>query len=266
MTTSISAPVVDADGHVLEPADTWLKYLEPVVPGPRHPHRPGRARLRGAPHRRPAAQDAARPARRARRHRDGHHAAAHARADDLRRGEPGRRLRSRRAAARHGRRGDRRRAALSHHRHLLGRARHRRRARHGVHARLQPLAGRLLPHRPQAALPGRPHLAARSRGRGAGDDPRAARRLRRHLPLAGPGRPRRPALRRPGLRAVLGDGPGARDADRLSRGRARSPVVPAVAAPRSLRRAVRHRVPGHRRDGGVHADAQPPGCSSATRA
>ena len=29
MTTSISAPVVDADGHVLEPADTWLKYLEP---------------------------------------------------------------------------------------------------------------------------------------------------------------------------------------------------------------------------------------------
>ena len=27
----ITAPgrVVDADGHVLEPADTWLKYLEP---------------------------------------------------------------------------------------------------------------------------------------------------------------------------------------------------------------------------------------------
>lgn len=30
MTTSVSAPVVDADGHVLEPADTWLKYLEPL--------------------------------------------------------------------------------------------------------------------------------------------------------------------------------------------------------------------------------------------
>jgi hypothetical protein len=30
MTTSIRAPVVDADGHVLEPADTWLKYLEPA--------------------------------------------------------------------------------------------------------------------------------------------------------------------------------------------------------------------------------------------
>src|SRR6185503_19967901 len=30
MTTSIGAPVVDADGHVLEPADTWLKYLEPA--------------------------------------------------------------------------------------------------------------------------------------------------------------------------------------------------------------------------------------------
>ena len=25
---TLSAPVVDADGHVLEPADTWLKYLE----------------------------------------------------------------------------------------------------------------------------------------------------------------------------------------------------------------------------------------------
>ena len=29
MTMSVSAPVVDADGHVLEPADTWVKYLEP---------------------------------------------------------------------------------------------------------------------------------------------------------------------------------------------------------------------------------------------
>src|SRR5258706_772450 len=30
MTTSARAPVVDADGHVLEPADTWLTYLEPL--------------------------------------------------------------------------------------------------------------------------------------------------------------------------------------------------------------------------------------------
>ena len=30
MSTSIGAPVVDADGHVLEPADTWQKYLEPA--------------------------------------------------------------------------------------------------------------------------------------------------------------------------------------------------------------------------------------------
>src|SRR5262245_53194443 len=30
MTTPVSAPVVDADGHVLEPADTWLKYLDPA--------------------------------------------------------------------------------------------------------------------------------------------------------------------------------------------------------------------------------------------
>src|SRR5262245_50999504 len=29
MTNHVKAPVVDADGHVLEPADTWLKYLEP---------------------------------------------------------------------------------------------------------------------------------------------------------------------------------------------------------------------------------------------
>src|SRR5919109_5207721 len=30
MTASVSAPVVDSDGHVLEPADTWVKYLEPA--------------------------------------------------------------------------------------------------------------------------------------------------------------------------------------------------------------------------------------------
>ena len=29
MTTATSPPVVDADGHVLEPADTWLTYLDP---------------------------------------------------------------------------------------------------------------------------------------------------------------------------------------------------------------------------------------------
>src|SRR5438046_9574085 len=29
MTTAADPLVVDADGHVLEPADTWLKYLEP---------------------------------------------------------------------------------------------------------------------------------------------------------------------------------------------------------------------------------------------
>ena len=26
----MAAQVVDADGHVLEPADTWLKYLDPA--------------------------------------------------------------------------------------------------------------------------------------------------------------------------------------------------------------------------------------------
>ena len=29
MTTDPTRSVVDADGHVLEPADTWLKYLDP---------------------------------------------------------------------------------------------------------------------------------------------------------------------------------------------------------------------------------------------
>ena len=92
MATSDRAPVVDADGHVLEPADTWLKYLEPAYRDSGHPHRPGPAGLRGAAHRRPAAQDVARPDGRPRRHRDGHHEAAHPRRDDLRRGQSGRRL------------------------------------------------------------------------------------------------------------------------------------------------------------------------------
>jgi hypothetical protein len=30
MATETPGPVVDADGHVLEPADTWLRYLEPA--------------------------------------------------------------------------------------------------------------------------------------------------------------------------------------------------------------------------------------------
>jgi redox-sensitive bicupin YhaK (pirin superfamily) len=30
MSTRIDARVVDADGHVLEPADTWVKYLDPI--------------------------------------------------------------------------------------------------------------------------------------------------------------------------------------------------------------------------------------------
>ena len=29
MTTETTSPVVDADGHVLEPADTWIKYIDP---------------------------------------------------------------------------------------------------------------------------------------------------------------------------------------------------------------------------------------------
>ncbi len=29
MSTSKSGPIVDADGHVLEPLDTWQKYIDP---------------------------------------------------------------------------------------------------------------------------------------------------------------------------------------------------------------------------------------------
>lgn len=29
MPSRLQGPVVDADGHVLEPADTWLKYIDP---------------------------------------------------------------------------------------------------------------------------------------------------------------------------------------------------------------------------------------------
>ena len=29
MANTQKGPVVDADGHVLEPADTWLKYIDP---------------------------------------------------------------------------------------------------------------------------------------------------------------------------------------------------------------------------------------------
>ena len=255
MTTSAGAPVVDADGHVLEPADTWLKYLEPsyrdrAIRIAEDEHGYEVLLIDGQPLKTLRGQlgalggiemDATRLLTRGQMtYAEGSPAGGY---------DPVERLRVMdgegidvvllyptigicwEGHVTDGGAGDR------------------------LHARLQPLARRLLPHRSQAPLPGRAHLAARSRGRGGGDDPRAARRLRGHLPLAGPGRARRPALRRPDLRAVLGDGAGARDADRLSRGRARSAVVPAVAAPRSLRCAVRHRVPGHRRDGGVHADA-----------
>ncbi len=30
MTSEATGREVDADGHVLEPADTWLRYLEPI--------------------------------------------------------------------------------------------------------------------------------------------------------------------------------------------------------------------------------------------
>lgn len=30
MTAEATGPVVDADGHVLEPADTWLRYIDPI--------------------------------------------------------------------------------------------------------------------------------------------------------------------------------------------------------------------------------------------
>ena len=127
MTTSDRALVVDADGHVLEPRDTWIDYIEPAYRGPRDSDRRGRAGPRGAAGRRPAAQVGARLPRRARRHRARPRRGAHPQRAPLRGRLPARWLRPRRAPPRHGRRGHRHRAPLSHHRHLLGGARHRRR-------------------------------------------------------------------------------------------------------------------------------------------
>src|SRR5215470_1872700 len=100
------------------------------------------------------------------------------------------------------------------------------------------------------------HLAAGSRGRGGGNAPGAQGRLRRNLSFARSRGPRRAPLRRPRLRALLGDRAGSRDAGRLPRRRAGSAMVPAVAAKRSLRRSLQHRLPRHRRDGRLHTDAE----------
>jgi hypothetical protein len=55
--------VIDADGHVLEPADTWLKYLDPHYRDRAIRIARDEQGLRGAPHRRAAAHDASWPAR-----------------------------------------------------------------------------------------------------------------------------------------------------------------------------------------------------------
>jgi hypothetical protein len=146
--------------------------------------------------------------------------------------------------------------SLSDHRDLLGRARHRRRSRDRVHVRLQPMAGRVLPRRADAALPGGAHLAPRSRGRGRGDDPRAPGRLRGNLSLTGSRRSQWAALRRSRLRAVLGDRAGPRDAHWLPRRCAGPAVVPSVAAARSVRRSLQHRLPRDRRHGRLHPDVE----------
>ena len=91
---------VDADGHVLEPRDTWQRYLEPESARSRDPHRARRRGRRGPARRRPLASRAARSPRRARRHRDGLRRSDDGRAAQLRRRLPAGRLRPARAAAR----------------------------------------------------------------------------------------------------------------------------------------------------------------------
>ena len=145
-------------------------------------------------------------------------------------------------------------AAVSHHRHLLGRQRRRSRTRHRLHPRLQPLAGGLLRPRSEAALSGGPHLADRSRGCGGRGDPRTEGRVRRRLPLAGRAGSQRPAAVGPRLRPVLGDGAGPRHADRLPRRGARGERLPPHAGAQCWCRLVLLRLSGHRRDGGVHGD------------
>ena len=256
MTTSAGAPVVDVDGHVLEPADTWLKYLEPS-------YRDRAIRIAEDEHGYEVLLIDGQPlktlrgsARRARRHRDGRLATADARADDLRRGQPGRcaTIPSSGCAS------------------WIARA-------STSCCSIPPSASAGRDTSPTAGWP--PPTRAPTT---AGWPTSAAPTRRRlypvaHISLLDPEGAVEETIRArrdgcvgiflsPDLAARGGrhfDDPifarfwetaqGARDADRLSRGGARSPVVPAVAAPRSVRCAVRHRVPGHRRDGGLHADA-----------
>ena len=103
MTTATSAPVVDADGHVLEPADTWLTYLEPA-------YRDRAIRIAQDEHGYEVLLIDGQPLKTLRGQLGAlggiemdTDATADARADDVRRGQSGRRIRSRRAAARHGR-------------------------------------------------------------------------------------------------------------------------------------------------------------------
>ena len=166
---------IDADGHVLEPRDTWLDYIDPayrdrairiadddqgdevlLVDGrPLESMRNRLAQLGGIDLDPDEVADGRRSALRGRL--------------------PARRLRPGGAPAGHGRRGHRRRAPLPDDRHLLGGSRHRSGAGDRVHPRVQPLHRRLLLARPGAARTGRPHLAHRRGRRGRRDRAAPAR-------------------------------------------------------------------------------------------
>ena len=214
-----------------------LPRAEPARP--RHPHRARRRRRRGAARRRALAPRAARPARRARRHRHGLGRPDDRRAAQLRGRLPAGRLRP---AARASQVMDEEQIDVVLLYPTIGIAWEglvRRSApRDRLLPRLQPLARRLLQHRSPAARADRAHLAARPGGRRRGGGAGAARRLRRRLSLAGSGVARRPAVRRPEARAVLEHGAGPRDAGRVPRRRAERAAARALVRRRTTGRSA----------------------------
>ena len=205
--------VVDADGHVIEPADLWEKYIDRGVP------RPGATLLRRDERRRARPPDARRPGWK----EASSSIATRRTGGSALRVRGGARLRRRQPDPGDGRGRHRHGRAVSLARPLrrLGR-RHPAEARGSHLPRLQPLAGRVLQLRATATVRRGDGLAARRRGRGARGGLR--RRGARHEGDLHPAEPgERQDHRPPRLRRVLRRGRAPERADRDARGRRRAP-------------------------------------------
>ena len=124
------------------------------------------------------------------------------------------------------RRRHRRRHPLPHHRHLLGRQRGGPRPRHRLHPRLQSLDRRFREPRSQTPASGGAHLADRPGRCRGGSRARPQGRLRWHLSLARRPGAQRPPASRSGVRPLLGRSPRPRHAGRLPRRGARAQRLP----------------------------------------